>query len=168
MTRSRSRSRWARRCAAVALLAAFLPLSTVGCFGKFQLTRNLYLFNTEVSPDQWIQWLIFLGMSPFYGLSVAIDLVIANSWEFWGDENPIEPTPRRAQAPDGTVVVMTPHSGGGMDLVITRPDGAEERFAIVREDASLAVRSADGRLLARVADFRGRPAFVEGEVLAYR
>ena len=35
MTRSRSRSRWARRCAAAALLAAFLPLTTVGCFGKF-------------------------------------------------------------------------------------------------------------------------------------
>ena len=145
MTGSRSRSRWARRCAAAALLAAFLPLATVGCFGKFQLTRNVYQFNTEVSPDQWMQWLIFLGMSPFYGLAVAIDLVIANSVEFWGHDNPVQPTPRHSQAADGSEVVMTPRSGGGMDLVITRPDGSEERFAIVREGASLAARAADGR-----------------------
>ena len=160
----RARSRWVRRCAAAAVLAAFLPLASGACYGKFQLTRNLYTFNRDVSPDQWIQWLIFLGMSGFYGLSVAIDLVIANTWEFWGDENPIES--HSARAADGSEVTISARSGGGVDVTIVRPDGTTEQVVIAPEGASLAARDADGRLLARVADLGGHAALVEGAALA--
>ena len=50
-----------RRTAVLAVAAAGLVV-TSGCFGSFQLTRKLYTWKKNVSPDKWVQELVFLGL----------------------------------------------------------------------------------------------------------
>src|ERR1051325_10449586 len=80
-----------RRTAVLALTGAVLA-GTSGCFGSFNLTRKLYTFNKTVSKDKFIQELAFLGMTivPVYQLVGAVDVLFANTVEFWTGKNPID------------------------------------------------------------------------------
>lgn len=75
-------------------LAAAAVLGTSGCFGSFNLTRKLYGFNKGVSNDKFVRELVFLGLNivPIYGIASAIDVLVANTVEFWTGENPISMT----------------------------------------------------------------------------
>jgi hypothetical protein len=75
-------------------LTAVVVLSTSGCFGSFNLTRKLYGFNKDVSKDKFVRELVFLGLNivPIYGVAGAIDVLVANTVEFWTGENPISMT----------------------------------------------------------------------------
>ena len=44
------------RIVAATVLACFLPLSSAGCFGGFELTRKIHRFNERVDPDRWRVW----------------------------------------------------------------------------------------------------------------
>lgn len=80
------------RRAAVLTLTAAAFAGTSGCFGSFNLTRKLYVFNKTVSKDKFVRELVFLGLNvvPIYGISAFIDAVVANTVEFWTGTNPIE------------------------------------------------------------------------------
>lgn len=164
MTKRRIKA-WAR-ATAVLSLAAFLPLATTGCFGKFQLTRKVYTFNKDVDPDKWIQWFTFLVLSivPVYGVAFLVDVVFANSVEFWTGENPIQASAgstRVAYGPNGEFVRATLRADGSIELLAIDAKGIEYELTVVREGDSLAARDADGKLVARVAERDGRPALVE-------
>ena len=164
----RSQNRWLRGTAIVAL-AAFLPLATAGCFGKFRLVKKTYKFNQEVSPDKWIQWFVFLVITiiPIYGLALVIDALFANSVEFWTGENPImagHPVTRTALGPNGELATATFRASGVVDLVVTETDGTVHTLQFVREGETLAARSPDGTLLARVGDLGGHPTIIEGSL----
>ena len=105
---------------AVALLATFLPMSTVGCFGQFALTRKVYRFNRDLSHDRWVRWIGFLVMVfvPIYGAAGFIDLVFANSIEFWGGDNPFaaaDGKTRHAVGPNGERLYATSVEAGVID-----------------------------------------------------
>lgn len=95
-----------RRAAILSLVAVGL-VTTTGCIGSFQLTRKLYTFNKNVSPDKWVQELVFLGLNvvPVYWLAAAGDALFANSVEFWTGTNPV--VSARTVRPDGTALVQT-------------------------------------------------------------
>jgi hypothetical protein len=95
-----------RRTAVLAVAALGLVASS-GCFGSFQLTRKLYTFNKTVSPDKWVQELVFLGMNivPVYGIVGLADALFANTVEFWTGTNPVASA--RTLQPDGTALVQT-------------------------------------------------------------
>jgi hypothetical protein len=80
-----------RRTALLSLSTAAV-LSTSACFGSFNLTRKLYGFNKDVSKDKFVRELVFLGLNvvPIYGIAGFIDVVVANTMEFWTGENPIK------------------------------------------------------------------------------
>ena len=67
-----------------------VPTFAGGCFGTFQLTKKVYDFNRTISHDKWMRWFTFLIFSfvPIYGISFAIDVIFANSVEFWSGRNP--------------------------------------------------------------------------------
>lgn len=94
-----------RRSAVLAVVATGLVV-TSGCFGSFQLTRKLYTWNKNVSPDKWVQELVFLGLYivPVYGVAGFADLVFANSVEFWTGTNPVASA--RTLRPDGAALVQ--------------------------------------------------------------
>jgi hypothetical protein len=158
-------SRWARITAVVAL-TAFVPVATAGCFGSFNLTKKIYQFNKDINPDKWIQWLTFLVLSivPIYGIGVLVDVIVANSLEFWTGENPIMAgtEPRTLSGPNGEVATFTPNSDQTIDIRIVEQNGTVHEFSLVREGATLAARDKNGALIARVTDVNGQPAVIGG------
>jgi hypothetical protein len=76
-----------RRAAAAGALA----LLASGCFGEFAATRALYKWNSEVSPNKWLRWLVFLVLAilPVYGLFVLADAIVINTIEFFSGKNPV-------------------------------------------------------------------------------
>ncbi len=96
----------------VLVLAASLLASSTGCFGGFGLTRNVHKFNREVSPDKWVQELVFLGfvIIPVYGIATLADAIIFNSIEFWTGESPISDAGTR-ESPADESACLTPPGG---------------------------------------------------------
>jgi hypothetical protein len=78
----------------VLTLTAVAVLGTSGCFGSFNLTRQLWGWNKDVSKEKFVRELVFLGLNivPIYGVAGLIDALVANSVEFWTGENPISMT----------------------------------------------------------------------------
>ena len=79
-----------------------LLLFASGCYGPFNLTRRLYLWNGQVG-DKWENELVFLLLNipfvPAYGMCISADAIIFNSIQFWTGENPVDPPYRKADAP---------------------------------------------------------------------
>ena len=134
-----------------------LPLLAAGCFGKFQVTRNLYAFNQTVSDERFTRSALFVAMNivPIYPVGAVMDAFIANPVEFWSGTNPVKDSerwfPKQARLtplPDGRV---------RMDL----PEGA--LYLRLAPDALLAWDER-GNLLARVTDVDGRAALAGGKL----
>ena len=161
--------RWLRRFSAVLVLVGFVPVATTGCFGQFKLTKTLYRFNNEVDPDKWIQWFVFLVFSIPYGLAFMIDVVFANSMEFWTGKNPISAdagTVKVVKGPNGEVATFTWIEEGTVEVVVLGTAPEPLRLTLRREARSLAAWDEDGNLVARVADVGGQPMLVGGSALA--
>jgi hypothetical protein len=157
------RARRLRTVVATAVLAGFLPLTTAGCFGQFQVTRKIYAFNKEVSPDKWVRWLTFvvLNFIPVYGFGVLVDAVIANSIEFWTGKNPVVAdagTEKIVLGPSGEVAHVSFVAPGRADLELIDSVGRVTALELVAEGDTVAAYDRDGRLLMRVGDRRGQPA----------
>ena len=62
-----------------------------GCFGSFGLTTKLHSWNKQVSQKKFVNELVFLGLCilPAYELACLGDVLIFNSIEFWGGEDPL-------------------------------------------------------------------------------
>jgi hypothetical protein len=155
----------AKRLLAAVLLAALIPVSTVGCFGKFALTRKVYAFNRDLSHDRWVRWFGFLIMNVvlIYAAAGAIDLVFANSIEFWGGANPFasgERATRYAYGPNGEVVSATVVESGTIELRILDRHGGWHAVRLVREADSVAAYGEGGSLIARIGDVSGVPGLL--------
>lgn len=110
----------ASRLLAVLCVAVF-SLHVSGCFGQFALTRAIWEFNKNVSPNKFIQWAVFLVMAivPVYGIGTLVDALVINSIEFWTGSNPVSAS---ADSPDShtRIVRLSP----------------EETLRLTRDDAS--------------------------------
>jgi len=71
-------------------LGLALAFGIQGCYGRFQLVRNLYTWNGKVG-NKWVNELVFLAMYilPVYALAGFVDVVILNTVEFWSGKNPM-------------------------------------------------------------------------------
>ena|SRR5262245_17986940 len=153
-----------RRGVAIVVLLGFLPLSTA-CFGSFSLTHKVYHFNKSVSPDKWIRWLVFLTLAilPVYALASLVDVLFANSVEFWTGSNPITRLePQKVVGPNGEVATLTPVPNGGR-LVVTEPSGSVHGVTLLRAQPGVVAAYDDaGRLLGRVVGLGSDSPRVEG------
>jgi hypothetical protein len=154
-----------RRTIAACVLAGFLPLTTTGCFGGFELTKKVYRFNKGVSPDKWIREIVFLVLVivPIYEIASLVDAVVLNSLEFWTGKNPVlahDGDSQTIQTAQGTAT-LTRLSASSLDVSLRSTTGEEQHFVMTREGDGFAARAPDGSLLGRVAEVDGRPALVE-------
>ena len=161
--------RWLRRSVAVLMIAGFVPVATGGCFGKFQLTRKVYQFNKDISSDKWVQWLAFVVMAivPVYIIGGLVDVILANSLEFWTGENPIGAdagTRKVVQGPNGETITLTLAERQRIHVLVEEPGGEVRTFELVKEANAVSAWDANGRLLARVSDVAGRPALTGGSL----
>ncbi len=146
-----------RRLISALAIVAFLPVSTVACFGKFNMTRKVYQLNQDVSTDKWVRWIAFLILSivPIYGIATVLDAVIFNSMEFWTGDNPVTTdagSTRYTYGPDGVVGRSTLRSDGAIDIEITQADGKSHFLTLVREVDGVSALDASGELIASVRD----------------
>ncbi len=161
-----------RRGIAIALLLGLVPIFSTGCFGKFQLLKKVYKVNEEISQDKWIRWLAFLGLNivPIYGIAVFVDVIFANSVEFWTGENPIEARVGEthwAYGPNGEVLRMALEADGSLGVAVFEGERVS-RFKLVRENDAISAWDAQGELLARVTDEAGNAALVAGSLAKSR
>jgi hypothetical protein len=159
--------RWLRRSVAMIMIAGFVPVATAGCFGKFQLVRKVYQFNKDISHDKWVQWLTFLVLSivPIYYIAGLVDMIVANSLEFWTGTNPIQAevgTRKVVQGPNGETITLTVAERQRLHVLVEEPSGAVRTFDLVKEGDAVSAWDADGRLVGRVSDIGGRPALIGG------
>ena len=140
---------WRKTIALAVLLG--LPL-TSACFGSFNLTRKAYQFNKSVSSDRWVRWLVFLVVSPIYPLTGLVDVLFANSVEFWSGSNPITARLelRTAVGPNGEVASLIPVENGAR-IVITETSGVVHTATLLREAPGVvAAYDGEGRLVRRL------------------
>jgi len=94
-----------RKAVAVAVMTSFMSVTTA-CFGPFNLTRNVYHWNSGIKGssevnEKWMKEIVFFGMIviPVYMFSALLDAFIFNSIQFWTGDNPVKVT----QEPDGHI-----------------------------------------------------------------
>lgn len=135
-----------RRIIASAVLAGFMTISTA-CYGPFNLTRNVYHWNSGVKGsgevnDKWMKEFVFFGMIviPVYMFSTLLDAFIFNSIQFWSGDNPVkaselEDDGRAKVAQVGDLILRwTPTSEGA--IVTYERHGIIERRAMIMPSAN--------------------------------
>jgi len=86
------------------LVVISLMTASFGCFGPFNLTRNVYNWNSGIKGsgevnEKWMKEIVFFGMIviPVYMFSALLDAFVFNAIQFWSGSNPVKVT----QGPDG-------------------------------------------------------------------
>jgi hypothetical protein len=90
---------------AIAVIASFMSV-TSACYGPFNMTRNVYHWNSEIKGsgdvnEKWMKEFVFFGMViiPVYMISALLDAFVFNPMQFWTGDNPIKLT----RGPDGQI-----------------------------------------------------------------
>lgn len=78
------------------VLASFMGITTA-CYGPFNLTKNVYRWNSGIKgsgevSEKWMKEFVFFGMIivPVYMFSALLDAFIFNSIQFWSGDNPVK------------------------------------------------------------------------------
>ncbi len=79
------------RSAIFKITMLMLVVSLTGCFGSFNLTKNVYNANDGVSDNGFVKSGVMVGMFiiPIYEVAAIADLLVFNVIEFWTGENPV-------------------------------------------------------------------------------
>ena len=150
-----------RRIVASAVLAGFMTVSTA-CYGPFNLTRNVYHWNSGVNgsgevSDKWMKELVFFGMIvvPVYMFSALLDAFIFNSIQFWSGENPVKVTQdeegriREVQLGKVTASVTWAEDGKSAQVTYVRQGRVVKQVTIEHDGDQLRLREQGGQVLVR-------------------
>lgn len=173
------RRHWLSKLGVSMTLVAFL-FTTSGCFGSFNLLRKVYRFNKEVSPNKWVQELVFLVLYiiPVYGIAALVDALVVNAIEFWTGENPVtvekEPQTRVVEhgrsrlvqtfsaTPEARTMTVEAYENGRLvkTVVVRHETGqpsvtTEVRYPDGRVETHVATRQTDGSVLVGSVDAAG-------------
>ena len=148
------------------LLVVLLMVTVLcGCFGKFQLTRNLYSWNKDVG-NKWAQEVVFLLLAvlPVYEVVGIMDIVFFNTLEFWTGENPLES--RVIEQGDKKLVMNYNQRRDLIEVKIFSCGKLMETIVLARSEKGVELLNSEGELLysscldkeggIRVSDARGR------------
>lgn len=146
-----------RRIVAAAAVLGVMTGST-GCYGPFNLTKNVYHWNSNVKGSgevnsKWMREFVFFGMFiiPVYEFSLLLDTFIFNSIHFWTGDSPIKSSDlhhdgMRAATLGETTIRWTSLKDGA--TVTYERDGVVERRAtIVAGGTGYRLIDEDGSLL---------------------
>ena len=159
---------------ALALVVSVGIVGSAGCFGKFQLTRNLVDINKSVEEQYIRSAVTWLFVIP-YALTGFLDFAVFNLIEFWSGENPIAAGPQarvyekgdeRAEmtiAREGGATIATVARYRAGSLVSTlriRDEGAGSVTADLVEDGKVsrtitATQAQDGSIVVAVVSSSG-------------
>jgi Domain of unknown function (DUF3332) len=140
-----------RKAVAIAVIASFMSVTTA-CFGPFNLTRNVYRFNSGIKGsgevnEKWMKEIVFFGMIiiPVYMFSALLDAFIFNSIQFWTGDNPVKATD--AGSDGATRIVRV----GGLTMTMTESERGTtvtyERNGVVLRRAVIEASATGYRLI---------------------
>ncbi len=142
--------RRSRALALLAMVAIAAPMLT-SCYGRFPLTRKVYQFNGDVTPNPIGQTLVMWAFAilPVYGGAMLADAFVINSLEYWtGERFDMSSVTTK----DGTVVTMAPVAGSHDAVLTATKDGrtiAERRF-VKLADGKFNVLNEQGAVVGKV------------------
>jgi hypothetical protein len=134
------------RIVAAIVVGSFLTVTTA-CFGPFNLTRNVYHWNSGIKgsgevSDKWMKEFVFFGMIiiPVYMFATLLDAFIFNSIQFWTGDNPVKGTDAGGDGATrvvrlGGVTVKVAESDQGATVTYER-NGIVERRAMIETSAT--------------------------------
>ena len=135
-----------KRIVAAIVVGSFLTVTTA-CYGPFNLTKNVYHWNSNVKGssevnEKWMKEFVFFGMIiiPVYMFSALLDAFIFNSIQFWTGGNPIKANDAAGNGATrvarlGGVTVTMAESDRGTTVTYER-NGIVERRAIIETSAT--------------------------------
>jgi len=138
------------------LCVALLSVQVSGCFGQFALTRAMWQFNKNISPNKFLQWAVFLVMVivPVYGIGTLVDALVINSIEFWTGSNPVASADSPDShtrvvrlSPDETLRLTRDEAAGVMKVEVERAGQAPVVRYFELLDEGMVVRDEGGALL---------------------
>lgn len=62
---------------------------TTSCVGSFAMFNKLASWNKRATDSKFLNELIFIVISPAYGIAGMIDALVLNTIEFWTGDNPM-------------------------------------------------------------------------------
>lgn len=142
------------------VLAVTVLSLTVGCFGPFNLTRNVYHWNSQIKGsgevnEKWMKELVFFGMIviPVYMISALADAFIFNSIQFWTGDNPVKASDsadgevRVVQVGDTTISLTLAKDGNSADVVYSKVGRVVKTARIVQVEQGYQLVDQDDRPL---------------------
>ena len=134
------------RIVAAMVVGSFLTVTTA-CYGPFNLTRNVYHWNSNIKGssevnEKWMKEFVFFGMIiiPVYMFSALLDAFIFNSIQFWSGNNPVKANDAGGDGATrvvrlGGLTVTMAESDRGTTVTYER-NGIVERRAIIETSAT--------------------------------
>lgn len=148
-----------RRITASAVLVSIM-LSSSACYGPFNLTRNVYHWNSGIKGsgevnDKWMKEFVFFGMIviPVYMFSTLLDAFIFNSIQFWSGDNPVKVTRdedgriREVQLGKLTANVKWAEDGKSARVTYVREGRPVKQVTIEHDGAQLCLRNQNGDVI---------------------
>lgn len=150
-------NRLGQRTIAAMVLLSVMTMSTA-CYGPFNLTKNVYRWNSNVKGsgqinDKWMKEIVFFGMLivPAYMFSALLDTFIFNSMHFWTGDSPIKESDLGSDgtkvATLGETTVRWTPSGDGATVTYERQGVVERRAMIVATETGYRLVDEKGNLL---------------------
>lgn len=148
-----------KRIVAAIVVGSFLTVTTA-CYGPFNLTRNVYHWNSNIKGsgevnEKWMKEFVFFGMIiiPVYMFSALLDAFIFNSIQFWSGDNPVKATDEGGDGATrivklGGVTVTMVESDRGMTVTYERNRIVERRATIETKVTGYRLINETGALLA--------------------
>ena len=120
------------KVAGMALLLA-CSISFQSCIGSFSLTNKVLTWNRQVS-NKFVNELVFFAfwVLPVYEVTMAADLLVINSIEFWSGNKPLEANNQVIDSENGQYFIAVNETG--YDII--GPDGKHIQF-IYDKDSNL-------------------------------
>ena len=116
------------------LMAGTMAVSS--CIGSFGLFNKVLDWNKQATGNKFLNWLIFIVISPAYVLCGVADMLVINSIEFWSGTNPLAENIGKTEnimGSDGKLYAVTTLEDG---YEVKAPDGKIVNFKHNAEDDS--------------------------------
>ena len=116
------------------LMAGTMAVSS--CIGSFGLFNKVLDWNKQATGNKFLNWLIFIVISPAYVLCGVADMLVINSIEFWSGTNPLAENIGKTEnimGSDGKMYAVTTLEDG---YEVKAPDGKIVNFKHNAEDDS--------------------------------
>lgn len=68
-------------------LLTVVATTSAGCLGPNKAFNGIHEWNQELSDQDWLNEVVFLGFTilPVYSLAYLLDIVVLNTVDYWSD-----------------------------------------------------------------------------------